>query len=364
MNAPHWDGERWRMQARKDGKRYSFSSSTPGPKGRKDCMRKFENWYYGEANGDKSVLTVCSEFLEDVKARRGEFSPSLETYDYYIRLYIVPKLGQKKMCKVTLRDWQSVINSATGKNGPLSEKTLKAFKALILSIVKFGYEDYQCELLRGRLYIPKGRATKEKEILQSDDIKRLLEPSKYFYHPLFMFLLLTGLRPSEGLGLQVGDVYKDHVVIRRGINARGHITDLKNANAKRMVPIGSLASGILRKTIQRNEDLNLRTKWIFCGPDGSQGNQNTMEGQWRKLKKERELPGTVYSLRHTFISMMKNVLPENTIKDIVGHSSSFDTFGTYGHIIEGEDRKAASVIDLTFGANFGANKSTSDGLDT
>ena len=89
-----------------------------------------------------------------------------------------------------------------------------------------------------------------------------------------------------------------------------------------------------------------------------------MEGQWRKLKKERELPGTVYSLRHTFISMMKNVLPENTIKDIVGHSSSFDTFGTYGHIIEGEDRKAASVIDLTFGANFGANKSTSDGLDT
>ena len=46
--------------------------------------------------------------------------------------------------------------------------------------------------------------------------------------------------------------------------------------------------------------------------------------------------------------MMKNVLPEQTIKDIVGHSVSMDTFGTYGHILEGEERRAADIIDLTF----------------
>jgi hypothetical protein len=34
-----------------------------------------------------------------------------------------------------------------------------------------------------------------------------------------------------------------------------------------------------------------------------------------------------------------------------------DTFGTYGHILEGEDRRAAEIIDLTFGADLGANKS-------
>ena len=45
---------------------------------------------------------------------------------------------------------------------------------------------------------------------------------------------------------------------------------------------------------------------------------------------------------------MKSVLPEQSIKDVVGHSVSMDTFGTYGHIIEGEDKKIAQVIDLTF----------------
>jgi integrase len=363
-NTPHWDGERWRIQVRRDGKRYSFSSNVPGIKGRKECLRKYENWFYSEGNGDKTVMTVCKEFMEDLKARRGEDAPSLAIYDYFIRSYIAPKLGQKKMCKVTLRDWQSLINEATGRNKPLSEKTLKSFKALIQSIIKFGYEDYQCELLRGRLYVPKGRPTQEKEILQTEDIQKLMEPSELWYYPLFIFLLVTGLRPSEGLGLQLGDVYKDHVVIRRGVNSRGKITDLKNANAKRMIPIGALASGILKKTIERNEEYNLNTKWIFCSQHGGQGNQNEMGNQWRKLKAERDLPGTVYSLRHTFISMLKNVLPENTIKDIVGHSKSFDTFGTYGHILRDENSKTASVIDLTFGANFGDNESTSDGQTT
>jgi hypothetical protein len=46
--------------------------------------------------------------------------------------------------------------------------------------------------------------------------------------------------------------------------------------------------------------------------------------------------------------MMKNVMPEQMIKDIVGHSVSMDTFGTYGHIIDGDSDKAAKIIDLKF----------------
>ena len=114
-----------------------------------------------------------------------------------------------------------------------------------------------------------------------------------------------------------------------------------------MVPLGELASGIIRKTIKRNEEYNLHTEWIFCSPDGSQGKQTRMRKHWEKLKAERNLSGTVYSLRHTFISLMKNVMPEAMIKDIVGHSTSMDTFGTYGHIMSGDAKQAASIIDLT-----------------
>ena len=361
MNTPRWDGVRWRIQARKDGKRYSFSSSVPGPKGRKECQRKYDQWYYGEASGEKTVERVAHEYLEDVKARRGADSEAYTQYERYIRLYIIPVCGQKKICKMTLRDWQSLLNEATGQNKALSEKTLKNLRGIIMGIVKFGYEDYQCEMLRGSLYIPKGHSKKEKEILQKDDVRRLLEPSELFYYPVFVMGILTGMRPGEILGLKVSDIHGSTIIIQRSVNAKNQITDCKNKNARRVIPIGDLAAGVLRKTIQRNEDLNLHTDWIFCSPDGSMGNQSSMRNHWIKLKEERSLPGSVYSLRHTFISMMKNVMPEQAIKDIVGHSVSMDTFGTYGHIVDGSERKYAEVIDLTFGADLGANKSITGG---
>ena len=351
MPTPKWDGRRWRIQVRKDGRRFSFSSSVQGAKGRRECQQKYDNWYYGEATGFKTVARVASEYMNDLKARCGDDAPSIRHNEGYIRLYIVPECGEKKICKMTLRDWQSVINKATGRNKPLSEKTLKNLRSIIMAIIKFGYEDYQCEMPRGKLYIPKGHAKQEKEILQKDDIRRLFLPSDLFFHPMFCFLALTGLRPGEALGLKVSDVKGDRVEINRSINDQNNITEGKNDNARRIVPIGSLAKSILEETIARNERLNLGTEWIFCSPDGSHGCQSTMRNHWNKLKAERSLQGTVYSLRHTFISMMKNVMPEQMVKDIVGHSVNMTTFETYGHILDGESAQAAEIIDLTFAQN-------------
>lgn len=349
---PTWDGHRWRIQVRHDGRRFSFSSSIPGAKGRRECQKKYDAWYYGEATGEKTVERVCSEYLEDLKARRGEQSASYYQCSQYIRLYIAPKCASKKMCKMTLRDWQSVINGALSESGePLSHKTLTNIRSIIMSVIKFGYADYQCELPRGELYIPQGHAKHEKEILQADDVRRLMEPSDLWYHSLFCFLAITGMRPGEALGLKSSDVYKDHVVIRRAVNSRNIVTDGKNENARRVIPIGALAHGLLEKTIARNESYKLHTEWIFCSPDGSKGIQKSAYKHWLKLKEDRNLPGTPYCLRHTFISLMKNVMPEQMIKDIVGHAVSFDTFGTYGHILDGEDRRAAQIIDLTFSEN-------------
>lgn len=364
MITPHWIGSRWRIQTRKDGKRYSFSCNIPGAKGRKECIKKYEQWYYGEASGEKTVSQVCKEFLNDVKARKGDKAPAVELYDRHIRLYIASQCGQKKMCKMTLKDWQSVLNNAQGQNKALSEKTLKTLRGVIMSIIKFGYEDYQCEMPRGKLYIPYGHWSKEKEILQREDVRRLLEPSDLFYWPVFAFGVLTGMRPGEILGIKTTDISEDftRLYIKRSVSARNQITEGKNANAKRMIPICNLASQILKDTIKRNEILNLHTEWVFCSCDGSMGNQSTMRHQWARLKQERGLPGTVYSLRHTFISLMKNVMPEQMIKDIVGHSVSMSTFETYGHIYDNETKEAAKIIDLTLGDNLGDKKSANDGL--
>lgn len=349
MNEPKWDGQRWRIRVMVEGKTHSFSSKTPGTKGRKEVITKYNNWLYNEGSGEKTVGRVCEEYLQDLEARCGKTSAAYFQNECYIRCYIAPKCATRKMCKMTLRNWQDIINGATRASGePLSAKTLKNLRSIIMGIIKYGYADYQCDPLRGDLYIPQDRKKGEREILQKEDIKRLFEPSDLWYWPAFCLMVMTGLRPGECLGLQVGDLDDDCIHIRRAVNTRNFITEGKNKNARRVVPIGGTAKKIIQETIQRNEDLRLRTKWVFCSPDGSHGNQRTMKNQWNRLKAERNLPGTLYSLRHTFVSLVKNVLPEAAIKSYVGHSETMDTFGTYGHELTDDRRQAAEVIDLTF----------------
>ena len=45
---------------------------------------------------------------------------------------------------------------------------------------------------------------------------------------------------------------------------------------------------------------------------------------------------------------MKNEMPESMLKTIVGHGAKMDTYGIYGHIVDGELQKAAKIIDVNF----------------
>lgn len=44
---------------------------------------------------------------------------------------------------------------------------------------------------------------------------------------------------------------------------------------------------------------------------------------------------------------MKNAMPAEMIKSIVGHSASMDTFGVYGRQVDGEKEESVKIIDIT-----------------
>ena len=344
----HYDGQRWRIQIMENGQRYSFSSS----KSKKDVEAKYQAWLDSKVYQTKNVQQVADEYLDTIKAKNGETSEFYYHNEQYLRLYVLPKVGSKQINTMSLHDWQKLLNEGKTQQGkPLSKKTLKNLKDAINRLIKYGYENYYCDLPRGSLFIPKDREAKEKEIIQPNQLEDLLKPSGLWYHPLFCFLAMTGLRPGEGLGLQVDDVYDDYVIIRRAVNKHRDITDGKNKNAQRIIPLCSQAKDVLVATIKRNEPLN--TKWIFCSVTGERGAQTSMRKDWYRLKAERNLSGTVYGLRHTFISLTKNLLTEQELKSVVGHSASMTTYETYAHHIVGEEKIIASKLEKLFGENMG-----------
>jgi len=48
------------------------------------------------------------------------------------------------------------------------------------------------------------------------------------------------------------------------------------------------------------------------------------------------------------ISIVKSDMPAPLLKATVGHSETMDTFGVYGHEVDGDLQRAASIIDNVY----------------
>lgn len=354
MASPKWNKTKklWIIQGQHNGIKKSFYSSTPGLKGKREVMDKYDDWV--EFGGVSSItVEKCVElYLADIEARLGKRDTYIRT-ESYSRLYVLPALGKAKMNNLTLRDWQAVLNDARphkrGVNA-LSHKTLGNLREVLTGLHKFAYINYYCDEWRGSLYIPQGHQKGEREILQPDEIARLFEDSADWFIGAYRTMLLCGLRPGECLAIQEGDIVGSVLYIRRSLNTHGVVTEGKNKNARRVIPLPPMAQSIINATIERNHTENFGTPWVFCGYYGDVATQGTVRKHWNKLKAERNLSGSLYSLRHTFVSIVSSQthLAEGTIKELVGHSQSMDTFGTYKHTVKGELESAADVINLTF----------------
>lgn len=341
--------KRWSLRCQVDGVQKRFTSSRPGIAGKKEVMKKYRAFMYGETYENLLFSEAWARFLEYIIDKNGK-TESYINLEKYGRLYILPRLQKKMLSTCGLSDFQQCISKArrtSGGSAPLSRRTLRNLKATIMQFVHFAVANGYMEPLRGQLYIPAAAPSTERVILQPDDIARLFDgPANDWYINIFRFALVTGLRTGEVLGIQSGDIKNNVLTINRAINCRNQITEGKNQNARRRIYLNKIARRIISENQFRNG--RLATPWIFCSKTGGPLSQSTLRNAWLKVAAERDLPGCPYSLRHTFISLLKNEMPEAMLKSIVGHSASMDTYGIYGHVVNGEMEAASRIIDINF----------------
>ncbi len=341
--------KRWSLRCQVDGVQKRFTSSRPGIAGKKEVMKKYRAFMYGETYENLLFSEAWARFLEYIIDKNGK-TESYINLEKYGRLYILPRLQKRMLNTCGLSDFQQCISKArrtSGGTAPLSRHTLRNLKATIMQFVHFAVANGYMEPLRGQLYIPAAAPSTERVILQPDDIARLFDgPANDWYINIFRFALVTGLRTGEVLGIQSGDIKNNVLTINRAINCRNQITEGKNQNARRQIYLNKIARRIINENQFRNG--RLATPWIFCSKTGGPLSQSTLRNAWLKLAAERDLPGCPYSLRHTFISLLKNEMPEAMLKSIVGHSASMDTYGIYGHVVNGEMEAASRIIDINF----------------
>lgn len=300
-----------------------------------------------------TIAELMPQFLEE---RDGLTSYSdFKRIEQNCRVWIIPYLGEIKVKDLCDGDVQHLLNTACRMGR--KKKTIKGIKGVLSLFLKY-CRRYKLTTYRfDDVEIPKSAKSQRKTILNQTDIQKLFESDKTllqrkvvadpFIH-YYRLMVLTGCRPGELLGLQIADVdfTKRCINIKRSINIHGEITQGKNQNALRTVPLCDLAVIELKAQIEQVKNAKADTcplsEFLF------KRTERKIREYWlRYLDYNGMTKITLYELRHTFVSIAKS-LPEGEVKSLVGHSQNMDTYGVYSHAFEGDFDRVSNDIQICF----------------
>lgn len=203
-NTAKWDEKtkRWKIYVQKDNVRKTFYSSIKGKEGQREANAKADNWLENNIIDSKlKVSRTVEEYMEQL--RLTTVKSHWKQYEYFFNNWILPKIGNVRTEKVTEQQLQDIINNACA-NG-LAKKTLCNIRSCLTSWVKFCRKSKYTTLFIEGLVIPKNAPTKEKRILQPEELKILFSedhalvngvPEYDLFVNAYRFQVLTGLRPG------------------------------------------------------------------------------------------------------------------------------------------------------------------------
>lgn len=175
---------------------------------------------------------------------------------------------------------------------------------------------------------PPERASRPVEFYTANQLKDLYEASPN-HEAIWQFMVNTGLRRNEALYLKLDDVRPDKVIIRsledRPTKGRRWREVPLNANAK--AAVARLKKEGASYLLPRIAPRSLSRAFETCA-------------------RRAGLPGTLHTLRHTFIShLVMAGVDLNAVKKIAGHAAISTTL-RYAHLGPGHALEAVGKIGL------------------
>ena len=317
-----------------------------------------------------SVAEWAALWLETARDRLK--ASTWQSYETKLRVHVLPTLGQVPIQRLRPTHLDSLYAELrrSGKRvknhdpEPLSQRSVQYIHVIIGAMLG--------EAVRKGLLIrnPQDMATPPRVIAKADgttafstwtapEVAQFLgETAEHRHGTLWAFILLTGCRRGEALGLRWQDLDLD-----RG---RAHIQQTIGRVAGK-IDVGSTKSGAGRRPIALDAGLveRLRTHrehqdqekdlvgvgyrnqgLVFANPDGSPIYPEGVSRAFKEQAVKAGLPGIrLHDARHTWatLALQSGVHPK-VVQERLGHASITITLQTYSHVIPSMHEDAAETV--------------------
>ena len=278
---------------------------------------------------------------------------SERTFDNYEWLLdrVITKLGTTRLSHLRAEDIQKYFGSqptstARHIHAPLRSALSQAVKWHLI-------HSNPCDSVE----LPRHRA-REMQALTKEEAARLLAV-KGKYACVFAFLLNTGARPSEALGLKWTDIDfgRGTVTIQRTLqwHATGgfYFAETKTKGSRRTLPLSASVVQRLREHRASQAEallkIGVRTDLVFSNTEGAPIlRRNLVRRHFKPALTTAELPAdlSLYCLRHTCASLLLQAgMHPKVVSERLGHSSTKLTLDVYSHIAPGMQSEAAICLE-------------------
>lgn len=303
---------------------------------------------------DETTAAVVTGRYVDPKAGRvtveafaTQWRSSLVHRDGYLRVidnalknYIVPTFGDRALSSLRRSDVQAFVSALAQDR---SANSVHNIFRVLSQVMGAAVDDLLVPASPcSRVKLPSRPTTAVKPPTPAD-VARLAEQVAPRQRALVVLLAGTGLRVSEALGLQVGDVDFLRATLRierqRDSRREGFIPP-KTRSSVRTVPLGRIVV----------DELAAHLAAYGPAPDGSvftdELGRPLTYSTWRHVWAAVGTNYKTHDLRHYAASaLIAGGASVKQVQMILGHASAAVTLGVYAHLWPGDDERARAILD-------------------
>jgi len=305
-------------------------------------------------NGPSSTLVkeAAAEWLEAARAgvvrtRSGEpYKPSaIRGYEATLRRTILPELGHLRLSALTRARIQDLIDRLVARG--LAPSTVANAILPLRAIYRRAVDREEVAVNpTERLALPKDRATRDR-VAEPREVDALLRVLPEHHRVLWATAVYTGLRRGELQALRWSCVDLDSGILRveKSWDRVAGLVDPKSRSGERRVPIPAL----LRRELLAHR---LRqgaggTGFVFSATaERPFDAPNALRVARRTWSRAGLRALGFHECRHTYASLMIAAgVNAKALSTYMGHSSITVTIDRYGHLMPGNEREAAELLD-------------------
>jgi len=343
-------GESWFIDYYSNGSR-KRESVGPSKKFAEQVLAKrktqIKEGQYFEIKKDKTIMIeeIVADFLEYSKNNKRSYSRDVCSIKQLLAF-----LGGKRLTEIT----PILMEQYKGKRlnqGEVSPATVNREVACLKAIFNWSIKSKKATenpVKQVKLFKENNTRTR---YLEEDEARRLLDACIYWFRPIVITALTTGMRKGEILSLKWDD-----------INWKQNIIFLKNTknSRNREIPICSLLSKVLLECHERTDGI-----FVFCNDQKRHLNDNryfyTLFNRALKFAGIQDF--RFHDLRHTAASyLVMGGVDLATVKEILGHQTINMTL-RYAHLSPVHKRSAMQLLGEKVDTFWTPDKNLNQGIE-